>query len=170
MPRRFTLSLLVLCLVVVSTRPAAAELLLDEEWMAQATPATVQALLDRGAALMARAQFGETPLHVAARFNAPPVVALLLDRGPIPNSAIKTASCPLITLTGTTNSRVQPCTGSCMKSGIEAGPVQGGSLTHGSYQTQTAGHDFEPGDWTPSSCPRCTSVPYPPRTSGGGPG
>ena len=39
-------------------------------------------LLDRGAAVDARNDFGHTPLHLAARHNGTPaMVALLLDRG-----------------------------------------------------------------------------------------
>ena len=81
MPRLFTPSLLILCLAVVSARPAAAQSLLDGEWMAQATPAAVQARLDQGASPTARASTGMTPLHWAARNKNPAVAALLLDRG-----------------------------------------------------------------------------------------
>ena len=57
-------------------------LLLDADWMAQATPAAVQAMLDHGAEVNARTQFGETPLHAAARHNDNLVViSQLLDRG-----------------------------------------------------------------------------------------
>ena len=82
LPRLFTLTLLTLCVAVVSARPAVAQSLLDREWLGQATPAAVQALLDRGADPRARDQDGWTPLHLAARYNkTPAVVALLLDRG-----------------------------------------------------------------------------------------
>lgn len=47
----------------------------------EATPAAVQALLDRGADPIARDGIGETPLHWAAVYNGPAVVSLLLDPG-----------------------------------------------------------------------------------------
>ena len=49
------------------------------------TPAVVSLLLDRGANLAARTQFGMTPLHwAAAESETPAVVSLLLDRGADP--------------------------------------------------------------------------------------
>ena len=82
MHQLFTPSLLALCLVVISACPAMAQSLLDMEWIAQATPAAVQAQLDRGATLTARDQNGMTPLHGAARYNATPAaVQAQLDRG-----------------------------------------------------------------------------------------
>ena len=76
------LSLVVLGLVAVLARPAFAQSLLDNRWISKATPAAVQALLDRGAEVNARNESGYTPLHGAAQQNEnPAVLALLLDRG-----------------------------------------------------------------------------------------
>ena len=83
MYRLVTHGLWVLGLTVVVTVPALAqEGWGDAAWWQQATPAAVQARLDRGAAVTARTSAGETPLHGAARSAANPVVvALLVDRG-----------------------------------------------------------------------------------------
>ncbi len=75
-----TRRLLALCLVAVFAQPAFAQSLLDWDWMKQATPAAVQALLDRGANVNARAEYGVTPLHLAPSNENPAAVALLLDR------------------------------------------------------------------------------------------
>ena len=53
------------------------------------------ALLDRGADLTARTQVGGTPLHGAAAFNDPAVVALLLDRGTAVNARDNVGTTPL---------------------------------------------------------------------------
>ena len=52
-------------------------------WVAphNANPAVMALLLDRGAAVDARNEKGETPLHRAAHNANPAVMALLLDRG-----------------------------------------------------------------------------------------
>ena len=87
MHRLLTASFLVLCLAMASARPAVAQSLLNREWMAQATPAEVQALLDQGANLHVRNRDGIVPLHLAVVFNKnPAVVALLLDRGANPRA------------------------------------------------------------------------------------
>ena len=79
MHRLFPLILLVLCLAMVSARPAA-----------------VQAQLDRGADLTARNEHGMTPLHEAAGFSTTPaVVALLLDRGADPKARDKDGKLPV---------------------------------------------------------------------------
>ena len=54
--------------------------LLDKEWMTQATPDQVAAVLEGG--ITARDKRLRTPLHRAARHNQnPKVLALILDRG-----------------------------------------------------------------------------------------
>ncbi len=75
--------------------PAGAQLLANAEWMAQATLVEVQALLDQGASPTARDQYGNTPLHRAARFNDPAVIALLLDRGADPKLRSKEGKLPV---------------------------------------------------------------------------
>ena len=96
MYRRFTPSLLVLCLVAGTAPSVFAQSLVDGRWMSQATPADIQALLDRGAAVNARDEHGWTPLHLAARYNANPTVAtLLLDRGADPMARAENGYTPL---------------------------------------------------------------------------
>ena len=69
-------------LAAVAARPVTAQSLHDDINLLKATPAAVQALLDRGADIHARDKYGATPLRRAARFNRiPAVTALLLDRG-----------------------------------------------------------------------------------------
>ena len=91
-----TRSLVVLCLAAVSVPPAIAQSLLDSDWVKQATPAAVQALLDRGADPNARSNGDPTPLHWAALLNEnPAVVALLLDRGAAINARCTLGQTPL---------------------------------------------------------------------------
>ena len=95
--RRFLPRLLcVLCLMAVCARPASAQSLLDAAWLAAATPAEVQTLLDRGADLAARTESGLTPLHVAAASSSTPaVIGLLLDRGAALEARTETGRTPL---------------------------------------------------------------------------
>jgi Ankyrin repeats (many copies) len=64
---------------------------------AAASGDTVQttALLDQGAALEARDEFGRTPLMLAVMQRKPEVVRLLLDRGADPNAADNAGRTPL---------------------------------------------------------------------------
>ena len=84
MHRFFVRGLLSLYFTVGFAPSVPGQSLLDAQWMAEATPAAVQALLDQGTKVNARDWdgVGFTPLHRAARHNKnPAVVALLLDRG-----------------------------------------------------------------------------------------
>ena len=95
MRRFFIRSLLSLCLVAASVLPASAQSLLDREWMAQATPAKVQALLGR-TDVNARTEGGDTPLLLAAASNKDPAVAaLLIDRGANINARNRIGLTPL---------------------------------------------------------------------------
>ena len=68
----------------------------DATWWHQATPAAVQARLDRGAVIGAQDPNGWTPLHYAARNNAAPaVVALVLDRGAVIDAQDQVGATPL---------------------------------------------------------------------------
>ena len=62
-------------------QPDAGSQLLDEAWMASATPDDVAVLLDAGANVQARDDRGRTPLHQAASGKNWAVVTLLLSRG-----------------------------------------------------------------------------------------
>ena len=82
MYRLLTAGLWVLGLAVGGAGPALAQEGWAGDWWEQATPASVQEWLDRGADLHARDLADRTPLHWAARYNAnPTVAAVLLDRG-----------------------------------------------------------------------------------------
>ena len=82
MYRLLTAGLWVLGLAVGGAGPALAQEGWAGDWWEQATPASVQEWLDRGADLHARDVADRTPLHWAARYNAnPTVAAVLLDRG-----------------------------------------------------------------------------------------
>ena len=95
MHRLFRWSLLGLCLTLGTARLASAQSLLALEW-SEATPATVQPLLDRGAEVNARDRRGWTPLHEAALLSkTPAVVALLLDRGAEVNARTQNGQTPL---------------------------------------------------------------------------
>ena len=82
MHRLMTAGLWVLGLAVGGAGPALAQEGWAGDWWEQATPASVQEWLDRGADLHARDVEDRPPLHWAAAYNADPAVAaLLLDRG-----------------------------------------------------------------------------------------
>ncbi len=83
MPRLLTAGLWMFGLAVVLAPPALAqEGWGNADWWHQATPAAVGERQNHGAAVTARTQDGETPLHAAARSSTnPAVAALLLDHG-----------------------------------------------------------------------------------------
>ena len=73
----------IIALLLTFASQAAAECgkLCDDDWWKTATTANVQAELSGGADVMARNEYGSTPLHYAARSGTPANIQALLAAG-----------------------------------------------------------------------------------------
>ena len=74
-------AIIALMLMIGSQAGAGCGNLCDNSWWETATEADVQAELDGGADVMARTEYGNTPLHSAALSGSPANVQALLDAG-----------------------------------------------------------------------------------------
>ena len=74
-------TLTALMLIIASQAGAGCGNLCDAHWWFTATEADVRAELDGGADVMARTEYGNTPLHSAALSGSPASVQTLLDAG-----------------------------------------------------------------------------------------
>ena len=70
-----------LMLTFATQAGAACGNLCDRNWWKTATAADVQAELDAGADVMARNEYGKTPLHIAAQSGTPANIQALLAAG-----------------------------------------------------------------------------------------
>ena len=73
-----------LLLTIASQAEADCDKLCDRDWWKTATAADVQAELGAGAEVMARDQYGSTPLHEAAGYGSAEGIRALLDAGADP--------------------------------------------------------------------------------------
>ena len=73
-----------LLLNIATQAEADCDKLCDRDWWKTATAADVQAELGAGAEVMARDQYGSTPLHEAAGYGSAEGIRALLDAGADP--------------------------------------------------------------------------------------
>ena len=73
-----------LLLIIATQAEADCDKLCDRDWWKTATAADVQAELGEGAEVMARDQYGSTPLHEAAGYGSAEGIRALLDAGADP--------------------------------------------------------------------------------------
>ena len=73
-----------LLLTIATQAEADCDKLCDRDWWKTATAADVQAELGAGAEVMARDQYGSTPLHEAAGYGSAEGIRALLDAGADP--------------------------------------------------------------------------------------